>query len=158
MKLEVNVDTKYFYILLGAIFVLAGTFVVFAATAPNPGHVGSSVTVDLPNGPSDVSIQQALNDGDLGCKIYRGDINSDLAEVIANGATGFCWFKRSDTIYYAGALDSSATSTSTGTIPIRCADGGAVSNSNTYNYDDTNHPFEYLGCSPVIGSAGASFT
>jgi len=37
MKLEVNLDKKHFFVLLGAILILAGAIYVYAAV-PNPGH------------------------------------------------------------------------------------------------------------------------
>ena len=56
MKFEVNIDKKYFFILLGAILILAGAIYGYAqdGSAPNPGHDWSEIG----------NVPAGLDDGD----------------------------------------------------------------------------------------------
>jgi len=56
----VNINKRYFLILLGAVLLIGGGFIVYAATAPNPGHTGSQINVDCPDGSNNVDLETCL--------------------------------------------------------------------------------------------------
>jgi len=63
MKFEVSIEKRYAFAFVACVLVLAGAFYVYAV-APNPGHEGGQVNVNIPN-VGEKSLQQAINDGDF---------------------------------------------------------------------------------------------
>jgi len=65
MKIEVNINKKYFLILLGVILVISAGIFVYAQSvqAPNPGHSSEQINVDI-NGVTK-TLQEAIDAGDF---------------------------------------------------------------------------------------------
>jgi len=75
MKLEVNITKKYFFVLLGALILAGGAFLVNAYDGTQPKVVGhSSGEVDVNIGGTIKTLQQAIDDGDFA----SSDVDSAL--------------------------------------------------------------------------------
>ena len=66
IKLNINIEKKYVFMILVGFFIIGGIFVSIAYTQqiPNPGHGGDRIMVSL-NG-EEKTLQQAIDDGNLG--------------------------------------------------------------------------------------------
>lgn len=88
MKLEVNIDKKYFLIIIAVIVVAVGIVYVIAYGTSNPPVFGhSSGEVDVTIGEMTKTLQQAIDDGDLiGEEVVSGVV---MAFNLTNCPTGW---------------------------------------------------------------------
>jgi hypothetical protein len=80
MKIEVNINKTYFFVLLGVILIGFGFFFVFAYGGNNPqlvGHSAGEININISG--TTKTLQRAINDGDFG----GGEIDS-TCELIAS--------------------------------------------------------------------------
>ena len=66
MKLEVNLEKRGVFLIVGAVLILAGVIgaIAYTNSIPNPGHGGDSVLVNTSNG--EMTLQEAIDQGLIG--------------------------------------------------------------------------------------------
>lgn len=60
MKIEINLEKRYFLMIVGFVLIIGAGIFVYAATAPNPGHTGSQINVDCPGGQNNQPLEACL--------------------------------------------------------------------------------------------------
>ena len=67
MKIEVNLEKKYFFGIIAVMLVLAGAIFAYASYSnpiPNPGHGADTVWVNVSG--AEMNLQEAINQGKIG--------------------------------------------------------------------------------------------
>ncbi|MEK6892732.1 MAG: hypothetical protein AABX07_00860 [Nanoarchaeota archaeon] len=132
MKLEVNVSKKRFFVILGAILMLAGVFAVYAYTgtfdrtatqAVTFGHSADESVVKMNDG-SLRTVQDLLKDGVGGggsggsesCSWKSAGPSATAAQMVEGGATGLCRHNppTSPTVQFYGTISGRADAVGVG--------------------------------------------